>query len=75
MQDHVGADIHTAAHGGPHAAAGGCALKVVVACGKSMQKQALAWKCVLWRGANARKDFVACKNCGLQGIQAAATFS
>lgn len=50
---------HIAAHGEPHAAADECALKDAVACGKSMQKQAPLWNCGLWRGANAREDFVA----------------
>lgn len=27
MEYHVGADVHTAVHGGPHARAGGCVLK------------------------------------------------
>ena len=40
MEDHAGADIHTAARGGPHAGAGGYALKEAAACGEPMQKQA-----------------------------------
>ena len=38
-EDHARADIHTAASGGPHAAAGGYALKEAAAHGEHMQKQ------------------------------------
>jgi len=34
MEVHGGAEIHTAAHGGPHATAGGHTLKEVAACGE-----------------------------------------
>ena len=36
---HAGADIHTAARGGPHAAAGGCVLKEAAAHGKRTLEQ------------------------------------
>lgn len=54
MEGHGGA-----AHGRSLAAAGGCALKDTVACGKSTLKQAPGWNCGQWRGASAREDFVA----------------
>ncbi|KAK4806858.1 hypothetical protein QYF61_012587 [Mycteria americana] len=45
MEVHSGADIHTAAHGGPHAGAGGYALKEVAARGESMLGQAPGRTC------------------------------
>ena len=39
MEDRVRADIHTAAHRGPHAGAGVYALKEAAACGKPVLEQ------------------------------------
>lgn len=39
MEDHIGADLHTAACGGDYAEAGGCALKETSACGESSKEQ------------------------------------
>jgi len=36
MKDHTRSDIHTATHGGPHARAGGCALKEAADPGEPM---------------------------------------
>lgn len=36
VEDHIGADAHTTAQGGPDAGAGGCALKEPAACGGHM---------------------------------------
>lgn len=38
-KDHNGADIHAAAHGGPHVGVGGHALKEAAAHGQPMQKE------------------------------------
>lgn len=40
MEDHGGANIHTAAQGGPHAVAGGYTLKEAVAYGEPTLEQA-----------------------------------
>ena len=49
MEDHFGADIHTAAHGGPQAAAGGVALKKDAAHGDPMLEMASSRNCSQWR--------------------------
>ena len=51
VEDCGGADIHTAAHGGTHTAAGGYDLKEAAACGEPMQEQAPGRSCSPWRGA------------------------
>ena len=56
---HVGTNIHTAACGGPHTRADGCALKKAVANGGPTQEQASGRNCSLWRGAPAGAGFVA----------------
>jgi len=48
-EDHAGADIHTAAHGGPHSTAKGNALMEAAAHGKPTQEQAPGRSCGLWR--------------------------
>ena len=45
MDNHSGADSHTAAHGGPHTAAGGYILKEAAAHGEPMQVQAPGRSC------------------------------
>ncbi|KAK4823955.1 hypothetical protein QYF61_008341 [Mycteria americana] len=47
MDSQSGADIHTVAHGRPHAAAGGYALKEAAARGEPMHNQAPGRNCVL----------------------------
>jgi len=51
-EDHVRADTHPAAHGGPHDRAGGHALTEAAAHGEPMQEQAPVRSCGLQRGAN-----------------------
>ena len=57
MEVHGGADIHPAAHGGPHAGAGGCALKEAVS---------------MWRaraGAGSWKNMALCvEDCTLDQV-------
>ncbi|KAK4832351.1 hypothetical protein QYF61_021880 [Mycteria americana] len=59
MEDHGGADIHTAAHGGPHAGPGRWALKEAVACGDLTQEQAPDRGCGSWKGAHVGAGFLA----------------
>ncbi|GAB0176475.1 epimerase family protein SDR39U1 [Grus japonensis] len=48
IKDHTGADIHSAACGGPDVAAGGCDLKEAAARREPMQEQAPGRSCSLW---------------------------
>ncbi|GAB0193692.1 zinc finger and BTB domain-containing protein 5 [Grus japonensis] len=50
MKDHIGADLHTAAHGGPYTTAGRCALKEAAAHGEPTQEQVF-WQKV-WPSAD-----------------------
>ncbi|KAK4810457.1 hypothetical protein QYF61_004237 [Mycteria americana] len=52
MEVHVRADIHTAACGGPHTRAGGCAMKEAAAHGEFMLEQTPGRNHSLWRGAH-----------------------
>lgn len=58
MEDHVGTDTHTAAHGGP-IGAGGEALKEATAHEDPMLEQASVRNCSLQRGAHAGAGFLA----------------
>ena len=44
MEDHGGADIHTAGRGGLHAGAGGHALKEAAACGEEPMLEQVFWQ-------------------------------
>ena len=59
MKNHTGADIHTAAHGGPYAGAGGYALKEAAAHGDPTLEQAPGRSCCLGREAHAGAGFLA----------------
>ncbi|KAK4811345.1 hypothetical protein QYF61_027574 [Mycteria americana] len=59
MEDHRGADIHSAAHGGPHAEASGYALKEAAAHEEPRQEQTPGRTCGPWRGAHAGAGFLA----------------
>ncbi|KAK4811099.1 hypothetical protein QYF61_016385 [Mycteria americana] len=47
MEVHIRADIHTTAHGEPHASAGGYALKEAAACGEEPTQEQVFWQ-ELW---------------------------
>ena len=57
IQDHAGADIHTAVCGGHRTRAGEHALKEVAGHGVTMLEQAPGGNCSLWRGARTEQVF------------------
>lgn len=59
MEDHAGAYTHAAAHGRPHAGAGGCVRKEAAVHGDFTSEQAPGRNCCLWRGAHAGTGFLA----------------
>jgi len=59
MDDHGGADVHTASCGGPHAGACGYALKAITACREPTLGQAPVRNCGPWRGAHEEAGFLA----------------
>lgn len=54
MEDYIGSDILTAAHGVPHVGAGGNALREGTAYGEPTQEQVLGGKCSPQRGDHAQ---------------------
>jgi len=59
VEDYAGADIHPAAHGGPHATARGCALKEAAAHGEPMEEEAPGRNWDLWSRALAGAGLLA----------------
>lgn len=57
-KDHLKANIHSAAHRGPHAGASGCAVKESAAHGELMQAQGIGRSCGPWRGSHAGAGFL-----------------
>lgn len=59
MKEHIGADIHPAARGGPHTGVVGYGLKEAVACGEPTLEQTPGRNCILWIRAHAGVGFLA----------------
>lgn len=74
MEDHGSADIHTAAHGRPHAAAGGGVLKEAAAHGAFTLEQTPSRNCGPGREAYTEARFLA-GTVTLQGTYAEAVHS
>lgn len=77
MKDHSGADMHTAAHGGPYAGAGGYALMEAAAHGDPTPEQAPGRSCCLRGvpvGRSPCRSRFSGSNCSLWQIRAGAVF-